>query len=67
MGDMERDEMDDLLKSSLRQPAPRLSDDFERRLHRRLYPPSLSSRARTILGIYAAAAIVVSIFALRTL
>jgi hypothetical protein len=67
MGDMERDEMDDLLKSSLRQPAPRLSEDFERRLHRRLYPPSLSSRARTILGIYAAAAIVVSIFALRTL
>jgi hypothetical protein len=61
------DEMDDLLKSTLHRPAPRLSEDFERRLQRRLYPPSLSSRARAILGIYAAAAIVVSIFALRTL
>lgn len=60
-------DMDDLLKSTLRQPAPHLSDGFERRLQRYLYPPSLSSRARTILGIYAAAAIVVSIFVFRTL
>lgn len=61
------DEMDELLKSTLREPVPRLSGEFERRLQRRLYPPSLSSRARAILGLYAAAAIVVSIVALRTL
>ena len=59
--------MDQLLRQSLRAEPPKLSSGFDRRLHRRIEPARLSSKARGLLGVYSAGAIVISVWALSNM
>lgn len=58
------DKMDQLLRRSLRAESPKLSSSFDQRLELRIHRRGLSSRARIVLGVYSAAALAVSAWAL---
>ncbi len=60
------DSIDGLLRRTLgSHPAPVLSAGFDRRLARRLRPPTLTARGRRLLVAYAVVAIALSVGVLR--
>jgi hypothetical protein len=59
--------MDQLLRQSLRSEPPKLSPGFDNRLTKRIHPPRLSSKARTILVLYGVGALATSAWVLSDL
>jgi hypothetical protein len=63
----EPDEMDRLLRETISAPSPVLSPNFEWNLERKLNdgPPRLTATGQRVLRIYALAALLISVLAMR--
>lgn len=61
------DRIDQLLRRSLRAESPQLSSAFDQRLELRIHPRGLNPRTRIVLGLYGAAALAASAWALSDL
>jgi hypothetical protein len=58
--------MDRLLREAMAAGEPRLSPAFDARLARRLRPRRLSSTGRLVMTVYTVAALVVSVWTMRS-
>jgi hypothetical protein len=66
MSEHQQERIDQALREALAAPVPRLSADFDRKLEKRLRSGRLSSGARLALTIYVLAALVGTIWAVRS-
>ena len=66
MSEREHEQIDRALREAFTAPVPRLSSDFDRRLEQRLRSGRLSSGARLALTLYVLAALVGTIWAVRS-
>jgi hypothetical protein len=71
MSERPDEEIDTEMDCRLRQcfavtPLPAVSNHFDQRLHKRLHPPArLSRNGRVLLGLYALAALAISVWLMR--
>jgi len=65
MSEREQDQMHHLLSQAMTAPVPTMSNDFDRRLTRRLQSTRLDRRGRLVLAAYCGVALVGSIWAMR--
>jgi hypothetical protein len=66
MSEREHEQIDRALREAFTEPVPRLSADFDRKLEKRLHSGRLSSGARLALTLYVFAALVGTIWAVRS-
>ena len=66
MSEHQQERIDQALREAFTAPVPRLSADFDRKLEKRLRSGRLSSGARLVLTLYILAALVGTIWAVRS-
>ena len=61
----DKDLMDDLLRTSMAAPAPQLSRSFDAKVMAAVRPRGLTAAGRIAIGVYAVAALIASIWAMK--
>ena len=63
MSEREQEQIDRLLRDVMSVPPPKLSPNFEARLASRLRPRDLTGAVRCVMGLYAVAALIITLWA----